>query len=219
MKPSEQPVATEAPAASEAPDAPEAPEVPTDAIIEAFEGFKGPVAVAVVFDEKGAITFLKIGDDRFAETPGLGDKVLAEEFAQQFIGKVPPIDIKDIDAIAGATMSTKAVIDGINEAHNKFSSKIPEDAIIEAFQGFKGPVAVAVAFDEKGAITFLKIGDDRFAETPSLGDKVLEEEFAQQFIGKVPPIDIKDIDAVAGATMSTQAVIDGINEAYTKHGK
>ena len=194
-------------------------EIPEDAIIEAFEGYAGPVAVAVVFDEKGAITFLKIGDDRFAETPGLGDKVLAEEFAQQFIGKVPPIDIKDIDAIAGATMSTKAVIDGINEAHNKFSSKIPEDAIIEAFQGFKGPVAVAVVFDEKGAITFLKIGDDRFAETPSLGDKVLEEEFAQQFIGKVPPVDIKDIDAIAGATMSTQAVIDGINEAYTKHGK
>ncbi|NLJ65580.1 MAG: FMN-binding protein, partial [Christensenellaceae bacterium] len=78
---------------------------------------------------------------------------------------------------------------------------------------FGGPVFVEVTFDENSKITALKIGDDNFAETPGIGDVVLEDDFIKQFIGKAAPISIKDIDAVSGSTVTTEAVIDGINEA------
>ncbi len=219
---------TEAPAAEE--DA-----VPENAITAAFEGYHSMVAVAVTFDDNGAIDFLKIGDARFSETEGLGDKVLAPEFAAQFIGKTPPIAIADIDTIAGATWTVKAVLDGINEAATKAGSaaeatpeptaapaaevEVPENAITAAFEGYHSMVAVAVTFDENGAIDFLKIGDGRFSETEGLGDKVLAPEFAEQFIGKTPPLAVEDIDTIAGATWTVKAVLDGINEAATKAGK
>ena len=186
------------------------------------EGFGGPVFVEVTFDEKSNITALKIGDDNFAETPGIGDEVLEEDFIKQFIGKAAPIDIKDIDAASGATVSTQAVIDGINEAFEKLTAPVEEVAVFAGGiasaspEGFGGPVFVEVTFDENSNITALKVGDDNFAETPGIGDAVLEEDFIKQFIGKAAPIDIKDIDAASGATVSTQAVIDGINEAFEK---
>ncbi|NLB38592.1 MAG: FMN-binding protein, partial [Clostridiales bacterium] len=109
----------EAPAeATEAPKAEEA-EIPANAITAAYEGYHSMVAVAVTFDENGAITFLKIGDGRFSETAGIGDKALAPEFAAQFVGKTPPHEITDIDTISGATWTVKAVLDGINEAYTK----------------------------------------------------------------------------------------------------
>ncbi|HHU03384.1 MAG TPA: FMN-binding protein [Christensenellaceae bacterium] len=195
------------------------------------EGFGGPVFVEVTFDENSNITALKIGDDNFAETPGIGDAVLEDDFIKQFIGKAAPIDIKDIDAASGATVSTQAVIDGINEAFEKLIAPVEEVAEHEektvstsfegktasaSAEGFGGPIYVEVTFDENSNITALKVGDDNFAETPGIGDAVLEEDFVKQFIGKAAPIDIKDIDAASGATVSTQAVIDGINEAFEK---
>ena len=186
------------------------------------EGFGGSVFVEVTFDENSNITALKIGDDNFAETPGIGDAVLEEDFIKQFIGKAAPIDIKDIDAASGATVSTQAVIDGINEAFEKLTAPVEEVAVFAGGiasaspEGFGGPVFVEVTFDENSNITALKVGDDNFAETPGIGDAVLEEDFIKQFIGKSVPMDIKDIDAASGATVSTQAIIDGINEAFNK---
>ena len=43
-----------------------------------------------------------------------------------------------------------------------------------------------------------------------------EEAFTSQFIGKTPPLTLnQDIDAVSGATLSSQAAVDAVNEAYT----
>ena len=182
------------------------------------EGFGGPVFVEVTFDENSNITALKIGDDNFAETPGIGDVVLEDDFIKQFIGKAAPIDIKDIDAASGATVTTQAVIDGINEARKSLEVAGTAAAFVGGTasaspDGFGGPVFVEVTFDENSNISALKIGDDNFAETPGIGDVVLEDDFIKQFIGKAAPMDIKDIDAVSGSTVTTEAVIEGINEA------
>jgi len=184
------------------------------------DGFGGPVFVEVTFDENSNISALKIGDDNFAETPGIGDVVLEDDFIKQFIGKAAPMDIKDIDAVSGSTVTTEAVIDGINEAWESLNVTAPATSSFAggtasvSTDGFGGPVFVEVTFDENSKITALKIGDDNFAETPGIGDVVLEDDFIKQFIGKAAPIDIKDIDAASGATVTTQAVLDGINEAW-----
>lgn len=80
------------------------------------DGFAGPVAVLVGFNDMGEIVSLVIGDETFSETEGLGAEALKPEFAEQFIGKKTPLAITDIDAISGATITSKAVVDAINEA-------------------------------------------------------------------------------------------------------
>ena len=48
-----------------------------------------------------------------------------------------------------------------------------------------------------------------------VGSGVREEAFTSQFIGKTPPLTLnQDIDAVSGATLSSQAAVDAVNEAY-----
>ncbi len=110
----------------------DAPEAPADSqpITVTKQGEIGPVAVTVTFDQEGAITALEIGDDQFKETTGLGAKAREEGFINQFIGKVPPLKYRAqgetdamnlVDAITGATGTSNAVIDAINEAYKQFN--------------------------------------------------------------------------------------------------
>lgn len=80
-------------------------------------------------------------------------------------------------------------------------------------RGFSGPVWVEVTLDAD-TITSIKIGDERFKESSGYGDKALDEAFQKQFIGKKLPIAKEDIDAITNATITTDAMINAINEPY-----
>ncbi len=233
--------ATETPAveATEVPAAATAEPMPEGMMTVSKDGFAGPVAVAVKFAADNAtIEAIKIGDDKFSETDGLGGEALKPEFAAQFIGKKAPLTLKDIDVIAGATITSEAVVDAINEAQKQAApaeetvqateapaveaTEVPAAAtepasvgmITVSKDGYKAPVAVSVKFAADNAtIEAIKIGDDKFNETPGLGAEALKPEFAAQFIGKKAPLTLKDIDAISGATITSEAVVDAINEA------
>ena len=80
-------------------------------------GYGGPVLVRLTLDEAGLITGLDVGGARFSETEGVGGRVRGEAFVQPFIGKKPPLELnKDVDALSGATISSQAVVDAVNEA-------------------------------------------------------------------------------------------------------
>lgn len=79
-------------------------------------------------------------------------------------------------------------------------------------QGFGGEVLVTVSFEgDKNTISAVSIVAD--SETTGLGSLVTEADFTSQFAGKSAPLTISDIDAVSGATISSTAVVDGINSA------
>ena len=77
------------------------------------QGFAGPVKVFMTLDENRTIVEFSIGDEKFAEV--LGSEVQGDEFLTQFIGKKLPVMIGDIDAITGVTITTRAVMDAINQ--------------------------------------------------------------------------------------------------------
>jgi len=196
------------------------------------QGFAGPVAVTLSLDDAGAITEITIGDAFFNETPGYGAGALEESFQAQFIGKVPPLTLDDIDAIAGATITSNAVVNAVNQVQAQLSGAAPVSAPAEEIapvpaasenaqkasaQGFAGAVAVAVDLDENGAITAITIGDESFAETPGFGAKAQEDAFKTQFIGKTLPIAAEDVDAITGATITTNAVIEALNSLVTEN--
>lgn len=80
-------------------------------------GYGGPVLVRLTLDGQGKITAIDVGGARFAETEGVGSRVKDEAFTGQFIGLTPPLTLNEqVDAVAGATVSSRAVVDAVNEA-------------------------------------------------------------------------------------------------------
>lgn len=80
-------------------------------------GYSGNIGLLVGIDRAGKVIKVKILNQR--ETPGLGANIIKEKFLGQFQGKTlgDPIEPKkDIDAITGATISSKAVCQGVRQA-------------------------------------------------------------------------------------------------------
>lgn len=109
------PLATESPLASVQPAQPLMEARTANASVI---GYGGPVLVRLTLDAQDRISMLDIGGVRFQETAGVGSKVKDQpEFAQSFLGKKPPLTLnEDVDAIAGASISSKAVVEAVNEA-------------------------------------------------------------------------------------------------------
>jgi len=85
-------------------------------------GYGGPIEVVVGVDEAGTITGVSVGGSSFAETAGLGEKTKSAAFRDQYAGKTAPLTVDkagkgaDIDAVSGATISSRAVTDAVNTA-------------------------------------------------------------------------------------------------------
>lgn len=77
------------------------------------KGYGGDVKVMVGADLSGKITAVKILSAA-DETPGLGQNVTKKDFYEKFSGKA--LDNTKIDAITGASISSKAVNDAVQNA-------------------------------------------------------------------------------------------------------
>lgn len=78
--------------------------------------------------------------------------------------------------------------------------------------GFGGPLPMHIAFHTDGSVLGIKFGEHK--ETDGLGSGVAEADFYAQFLGKRPPVTLfGDIQAISGATLSSQAVVHGVNQA------
>ena len=210
------------------------PERPADDQVfgASAKGFAGPVWVEAAFDSDGKIIYISVGNEEFAESDGLGALAREPEFMRQFIGMAAPLTLADIDALSGATITSSAVIDALNKAYDasrgmtapeeatpapSLPSRPADDQVFGASaKGFAGPVWVDAAFDADGRITYISIGNDEFAETAGFGAKALETEFMAALIGKQMPLTLADIDAITGATYTSQAVVDALNTAYAR---
>ena len=78
-------------------------------------GYGGQVPAAVAFSTDGVILGVTMMDN--SETPGLGQKVTEPAFSAQFAGKpAESLTIEEIDAVTGATISSKAAVSAIDLA-------------------------------------------------------------------------------------------------------
>ncbi len=82
-------------------------------------GFGGTISMMVGVDTNGAVTGVSILSH--SETAGLGTKAMTSEFLAQYTGRTGTITVKtgadtDINHISGATVSSRAITDGVNIA-------------------------------------------------------------------------------------------------------
>lgn len=97
------------------------------------KGYGGDIFTVVGIDSEGKVINVQITDMK--ETAGLGDKTMQPEFLKQYIGKESGITViksgasgNQIDAISGATISSKAVTTGVNNS-------------LEIYKAIKGEVS------------------------------------------------------------------------------
>jgi len=87
------------------------------------------ITFSVGIQNDGTVNGYAITD--IAETPGLGDKVKTEEFSGQFSGKLvesftvvkqAPAADNEIESVSGATISSKAMANGVNACITYFQN-------------------------------------------------------------------------------------------------
>ena len=92
-----------------------------------------------------------------------------------------------------------------------------------AANGFGGEVESTLVINSDGTIAGISVGGANFAETAGLGARAKEPEFAAQFVGKTAPVALTQnggqIDALTGATITSKAVVNGVNDAYARIGE
>jgi electron transport complex protein RnfG len=93
------------------------------------QGYSGPITLMFGMDSSGAVTGLRILSH--TETPGLGAKITTAQFRDQFRNKRPEQLILrkhdpargQIDAVTGATISSRAVTRALSTTIESFNSE------------------------------------------------------------------------------------------------
>ncbi len=206
------------PAVEEAPAIEEAPAANVmEVVMPAFGGES--ITVTVTLNEDGTIAALTV--DAASQTPGLGQKCAEDEFLSQFIGQAGPFALENIDVVSYATITSEAVVNAINSVYptqdmsiagEEAAAAAPLAVTVPAFGGES--ITVTVTLSEDGTIAELTV--DAASQTPGLGQKCAEDEFLSQFIGQAGPFALENIDVVSYATITSEAVVNAVNELLAK---
>ena len=111
----------------------------------------------------------------------------------------------------------KVSIDEVNKVFGKNGDMIGYIFVVTTKEGYNPPIKMAMGFDQDGitGLEFLELN-----ETPGFGSRASEPEFKDQFIGRnVDAFTVvkggatgdDQINAVTGATVTSNAVVNGIN--------
>ncbi len=120
----------------------------------------------------------------------------------------------------GFKVKVEAVMDSI-EFYPASKDSVPVGASVtgSSEKGYNGLVKLIVGFEPDGKIKNIAVLEQK--ETPGLGTKMKGEKFLRQFRGKNPAsFDLRvkkdggDVDALAGATISTRAFSEATRQAY-----
>ncbi len=81
--------------------------------------------------------------------------------------------------------------------------------------GYAGYVSVTLSFNENGEVIGVQIGDSGFMETYSIGGRWLDYDRAAGLLG-LSAINGGEIDAITGATITSRAVLDAVNQGMIR---
>lgn len=144
-----------------------------------------------------------------------------------------------IDAITAATISSNAVTSGVRQGVERYICYLGEGPVKEVetkpaatdslpakpaetskfiervvtASGYAGEFKVIVRLDEKGKIAEIEIPKEDFEETFGIGSLCREKEFLERFVGLASAAEVKAVDAVSGATVTSEAVKDAAIQA------
>ena len=191
------------------------------------KGLTGEFPVNVTVDANNAIVKVELGDSSTDTDASFLNMVKTDaNYLNQFVGKTAPVDEASIDVVAGATVSSKAVVAAVNAACENLPKAEPaaEEAagtvLTAQGKGLTGEFPVNVTVDANNAIVKVELGDSSTDMDASFLNMVkTDANYLNQFVGKTAPVDETSIDVVAGATVSSKAVVAAVNAAFASQGE
>ena len=203
------------------------------------QGYGGEIPITVGVSTEGYVTQVYVGS--LQETQGLGSRVGDDAFKEQFIAIAADPDTlrSDVDTIAGATISSSAFVNAVQEmlSYTKTTLGIEphagdkdailaeaaainggdegEDAAVETttnsydVTGF-APFKVEVTVDSNGKIVSVVVPENN--ETAGFGaDLIADQSVFDALVGQ--DIATAQIDVKAGATLTSNAINDALAQA------
>ena len=208
------------------------------------QGYGGEIPITIGVSTEGYVTQVYVGS--LQETQGLGSRVGDDAFKEQFIAIAADPDTlrSDVDTIAGATISSSAFVNAVQEmlSYTKTTLGIEphagdkdailaeaaainggdesEDAAVETttnsydVTGF-APFKVEVTVDSNGKIVSVVVPENN--ETAGFGaDLIADQSVFDALVGQ--DIATAQIDVKAGATLTSNAINDALAQAAADFG-
>lgn len=171
------------------------------------EGFGGDLNVKVTLSED-SITAVEVVSH--GETEGIGTKAI-----ESLPDTIVKANSTEVDTVAGATVSSKAIIAAVNDAIKEFTGskstgKIKDGVYTSEVTGFQGPLKVEVAIKDS-KIAEVKVLEN--VETNGIGTKALDALPA-----KIVEHQSVGIDVLTGATVSSKALLSAVTDALEQAG-
>ena len=208
------------------------------------QGYGGEIPITLGVSEGGYVTQVYVGS--LQETQGLGSRVGDDAFKEQFIAIAADPDTlrNDVDTIAGATISSSAFVNAVQEmlTYTKGTLGIEphagdKDAILAEAAAINGgdegedapvetttntydvtgftPFKVDVTVDSNGKIVSVSVPENN--ETPGLGaDLIADQSVFDALVGQ--DIATAQIDVKSGATLTSNAINDALKQAAADLG-
>ncbi len=125
--------------------------------------------------------------------------------------------IQAIFSEADSSGRSEAIFEGIDELYLVMAG---DDMIGYAASvsplGFGGEFSLMVGIRADGTVAGIQVVSH--SETPGLGSRVGDESFLSQFRGKSGQLALgRDVDAITGSTVSSRAILEGVNNAAAIH--
>ena len=203
------------------------------------QGYGGEIPITLGVSEGGYVTQVYVGS--LQETQGLGSRVGDDAFKEQFIAIAADPDTlrNDVDTIAGATISSSAFVNAVQEmlTYTKGTLGIEphagdKDAILAEAAAINGgdegedapvetttntydvtgfaPFKVDVTVDSNGKIVSVSVPEN--SETPGLGaDLIADQSIFDALVGQ--DIATAQIDVKSGVTLTSDAINDALKQA------
>ena len=203
------------------------------------QGYGGEIPITLGVSEGGYVTQVYVGS--LQETQGLGSRVGDDAFKEQFIAIAADPDTlrNDVDTIAGATISSSAFVNAVQEmlTYTKGTLGIEphagdkdailaeaaainggdegEDAPVETTTNTYGvtgfaPFKVDVTVDSNGKIVSVTVPENN--ETPGFGaDLIADQSVFDALVGQ--DIATAQIDVKSGVTLTSNAINDALKQA------
>ena len=203
------------------------------------QGYGGEIPITLGVSEGGYVTQVYVGS--LQETQGLGSRVGDDAFKEQFIAIAADPDTlrNDVDTIAGATISSSAFVNAVQEmltytkgtlgiephAGDKDAILAEAAAINGGDEGEDAPVEtttntydvtgfaafkVDVTVDSNGKIVSVSVPEN--SETPDLGaDLIADQSIFDALVGQ--DIATAQIDVKSGVTLTSDAINDALKQA------
>ena len=203
------------------------------------QGYGGEIPITLGVSEGGYVTQVYVGS--LQETQGLGSRVGDDAFKEQFIAIAADPDTlrNDVDTIAGATISSSAFVNAVQEmltytkgtlgiephAGDKDAILAEAAAINGGDEGEDAPVEtttntydvtgfaafkVDVTVDSNGKIVSVSVPEN--SETPGLGaDLIADQSVFDALVGQ--DIATAQIDVKSGVTLTSNAINDALKQA------